>query len=144
MKFNWGTGIALFYLIFVASLIFQVFKSRQYDHSLVVDNYYEADLKYQEHYDKLKNGLQLTEAPKIQFDSEAEMLRIEFPAQEAAGTILFFRPSSSKEDQLVQVKLDANNIQYIPTDKLSKGLWRVKINWQLEGVEWYHEDSVVI
>jgi hypothetical protein len=45
MKFNWGTGIAIFYIIFVVSLVFQVFKSRQYDHSLVVDNYYEEDIK---------------------------------------------------------------------------------------------------
>jgi nitrogen fixation protein FixH len=72
------------------------------------------------------------------------MLRIEFPTQEAAGTILFFRPSNSREDQLVLVKPDADKVQFIPTSKLAKGLWRVKINWQSEGVKLYHEDSVVI
>ena len=144
MKLNWGTGIAIFYTIFVVSLVMQVFKSRQYDHSLVVDNYYEEDIKYQSHYDKLKNTQQLDKNLDFQYDSKAGELSIQFPKEGAEGTILLFRPSSSKYDQLVTISLEEGNIQHIPTNQLAKGLWRVKVNWQAEGLDYYHEDSVVL
>ena len=54
MKINWGTGIFIFYSLFVGALVFQLVKSFQYDNSLVVENYYEKDLNYQEQYNKIQ------------------------------------------------------------------------------------------
>ena len=50
---NWGTGIAIFYGTFMVIMITFVIKSRSVDHSLVMDNYYEEDINYQSHMDKL-------------------------------------------------------------------------------------------
>jgi len=45
MKFNWGTGIFTFLILFIATLAFVLYKSRQYHNSLVMNNYYELDLE---------------------------------------------------------------------------------------------------
>jgi hypothetical protein len=51
MKLNWGTGIAIFYGLFMVIMITFVVMSRNVDHSLVMEDYYEADINYQEHKD---------------------------------------------------------------------------------------------
>ena len=66
MKFNWGTGIFLFYTFFAVTLFFQVYQSTQYDNHLVVDNYYEKDIQYQVQYEKIANSLGLEEKVAIE------------------------------------------------------------------------------
>ncbi len=36
MKFNWGTGIALFYSLFMITMIYMVYQSTQHNRNLVV------------------------------------------------------------------------------------------------------------
>ena len=61
MKFNWGTGIAIFLILFIGALIWVLYQSRQVDNSLVSDTYYQEDLMYQKKYEKLENYAKLTE-----------------------------------------------------------------------------------
>ena len=48
MNLNFGHGIFAFYVVFVAALGFQVYRSTQIDHSLVADDYYAEDLEFQQ------------------------------------------------------------------------------------------------
>ena len=66
MKINWGSGIAIFYSLFVITMVYAVVRSTQFDNSLVSDHYYADDLKYQERFDKLSNAQNLKEDLKIQ------------------------------------------------------------------------------
>ena len=59
MKLHWGHGIAIFYSLFVAVLVFQVIRSTAYDNSLVSEAYYKDDINYQQHYDKLQKQLKV-------------------------------------------------------------------------------------
>jgi len=65
MKFHWGHGIFLFYVVFVASLVTVVIKSRQFDNSLVTEEYYARDLNYQQEYDRRMNSKSLAEPLSI-------------------------------------------------------------------------------
>ena len=144
MKFNWGTGIALFYTIFVLALVYQVYRSTQYDHSLVIDNYYEEDLKYQEHYDKLRNSQ--ANALKVNYEAANKQLVLEFDEEMklVQGEVLFFRPNDSSKDFVVKVDPNRQNRQVVATDKLLPGLWKVKIDWNGNGRPYYIEKVVVI
>lgn len=146
MKFHWGTGIALFYTVFVGSLVFQVIKSTQYDHSLVAKNYYEYDLKYQEHYDKLQNSIDLSEEVMVSYNMEQQYVRLQFPteAQLVEGTATFFRPSDAKKDVQFDLALDAQQEQMIETHQLSTGLWTVQIDWSAGGKTYYKESTIVL
>ena len=146
MKFNWGHGIALFYTLFAGVLLYFVIKSTQYDHSLVVDNYYEEDLNYQQHYDKLANSKLLEKDVIIFHDHRSEHIKIQFPKEKGAidGTIHFYRPSDKKKDFKVKIELDQNFEQSFPVSGMSRGLWKLKVDWQAGGISFYKEETVVL
>lgn len=145
MKLNWGSGIAIFYGIFMIVLVTAVIKSTTYDNSLVSDQYYADDLKYQEHYDKLQHSQDLKKDLDISLD--ANFLTLQFPAEvgKINGKITFFCPSASKQDFSMKIQVDAEKTQIIELKEgLKPGLWRVKVDWQSEGKTYYKEESIVI
>ncbi len=146
MKINWGWGIAIFYVIFVISLLFQLYKSTTYDHSLVEKDYYAKDLAYQEHYEKLVNAQSLPKDVQIMNIPQKEGVNIYFPAHlsELEGEILFFSPQFSHLDFKVAVKVDEHNQQFIDASQLQKGKWKVKVDWQAEGKAFFKEEIVVL
>lgn len=146
MKFNWGTGIAIFYGVFVLALVFQVIKSTQYDHSLVSDHYYADDLAYQSHYDKLLNTQNLKKDLEISEIAEEGLVAIKFPEDlgNIQGEILLFCPSDSKLDLRVPIQTDANFQQVLPVRGLKPGLWKLKVDWQAGGNGYYKEEALTV
>ena len=45
---NWGYKILTVYIIFIAGILFLVFKSSNQNQDLVTKDYYEQELKYQQ------------------------------------------------------------------------------------------------
>ena len=146
MKFNWGHGIALFYIVFASVMVYFAVKSTQHDHSLVVDNYYEEDLKYQQHFEKLENSKSLENDVKINHDPTSQNIKISFPKEKRniAGTIHFYRPSDKSKDLKVKINLDQNFEQSLPVSQLSSGLWKLKVEWQADGTPFYKEETVIL
>jgi nitrogen fixation protein FixH len=146
MKFNWGTGIALFYLTFMTVLVYYVIKSTTYDNSLVSEQYYADDLAYQQHYNKLVNAQQLGEDLKIWNKVQKEEVELIFPAEVGAvkGQIHFFCPSDSGSDFKLPVQPDAERVQRIPTAGLRPGLWKVKVDWQADGKTYFKEERITL
>jgi hypothetical protein len=79
MKLNWGTSIAIFYILFAATMVGMVIKSKTYDHSLVTDDYYAKDLAYQQHYDKLANAKAL--ATDLSIGKVGQQVQFLFPKE---------------------------------------------------------------
>ena len=146
MKFNWGHGIALFYIVFASVLIYFVVQSTQHDHSLVVENYYEEDLKYQQHYEKLENSKGLKIDVTISHEPNSENIKIQFPKEKGtvSGTILFYRPSDKSKDVKIKIEPDQNFEQSLPVSALSPGLWKLKVDWQAGGIPFYKEETVIL
>ncbi|MEO0337686.1 MAG: FixH family protein [Bacteroidota bacterium] len=146
MKINWGWGITIFYIIFVISLLFQLYKSTTYDNSLVEKDYYAKDLAYQEHYEKLVNAQSLSKDVQIMNLPQKEGVNIYFPEHLSGleGEILFFSPQFSHLDFKVPVQVDVNNQQFIDASALQKGKWKVKVDWQAEGKAFFKEEIVVL
>ena len=146
MKFNWGTGITLFYSLFMLTMIYMVYQSTQVDRNLVVDNYYEKDLKYQSHLDKLNNASALKTDLGIFQNKEENYLRFTFPKElvDISGDILFYRPSDNSKDFNQSIELDETYEIKISTFELQKGTWKVKVNWEGGEVQYYKETTVQI
>ncbi len=146
MKFHWGHGIAVFYIAFMFVLLMFVFKSTTYDHTLVMDNYYEQDLKYQQHYDKVANQMALVEGLVIAQNEEAGYIRLAFPAEmhSVEGSILLFRPSASHKDISTTIELDDKNNMLVRTHQLARGRWILKADWVADGVPYYKEMEIVL
>lgn len=144
MKFNWGHGIALFFSVFVLSLVYQVYRSTTIDNSLVFDDYYAKDLTYQQHYNKVKNATTLKE--KVAIKAINDRVLIQFPVDmgSVSGEIKFFCPSASESDFSLPVQTDSGNTQVVPSKDLKKGLWKVRINWKAKEKEFFSEESIVL
>jgi nitrogen fixation protein FixH len=144
MKLNWGTSIAIFYTLFAATMVGFVIKSKSYDNSLVVDDYYAKDLAYQQQYDKLANSQALV--ADLAIGKVAEGVQFIFPkdAQQPSGEILFYRASDKSKDFTLKVAPDSNGLQLVPTDQLTPGRWTVKVDWQGGGKEFYKEQVVIL
>jgi hypothetical protein len=143
---NWGKGIAIFYTLFAATMIFAVIRSTQYDNSLVSEKYYQDDIAYQQQYDRIKNSQELLHPLEVQYEKESEKLILLFPPHISTveGSIHLFCPSASHEDVKYPIALEEDsNRQTLLLSSLRKGLWKVKIHWEGAGQEYYDEKTIV-
>ena len=138
-KFNWGTGIFIFYSVFAATLFFAVYRSTQHDHSLVVENYYDEDIHYQSRYDQIQNSRSLEAGLVIQLNKEEKMISLDFPKdkKEISGKILLYRASNKKLDQHISIQLNEENKMLIPTDKILTGRWKMEVEWETGGKSYF-------
>ena len=147
MKFNWGTGLTIFFIIFVSTLVFVLYQAFQQDNSLVMDNYYEEDIKYQQQYDKIKNTSELTTKVKLDFDSAKGEISLTFPLDSMAittGIVLVYHPAEKSADKKYDFNLNQTNVYQIKLDKMTKGRIKVKIDWERAGVKYYQEEEIII
>lgn len=147
-KSGWGWGMFGLYggfVVFILAIV--VFCSLQ-DIQLVTDNYYEQELVYQQQIDRINRTNALSSPLAIAFDKLDQQIEIAFPGDQdltaLGGTITLFRPSNARYDQQLAVQIDDFGRQYIPTDKLMPGLWKVKVDWKIGEREYYSEDIVVV
>lgn len=148
MKWNWGTGLFVFFVLFVGILAFVLYQSTKVDNALVMDNYYEEDLNYQSHYEKKQNTASLAEKVLVSYDREKNELHLQFPAIHAAesgitGNIWLYRPSDKGQDvnqsfQLVDTLKWTKHI-----GSLDKGRWKVKIDWVMGAKPYYQEEELI-
>jgi hypothetical protein len=142
ITFNWGTGIFLFYAIFAGVLFYSVYRSTQYDHSLVVDNYYDYDLSYQKHYDRLENTASLAEPLAMQWDSDSKKLNLAFPSVITApisGELKFYRPDDKSLDWALPIGVDDTNAMEVDLRSLPVGRWKVQVNWEAADKPYFSE-----
>jgi len=144
MKINWGQGIFIFYTLFAISMITMVIRSTGYDHSLVEDNYYAEDLKYQSTYEKIQNSLSLPEPVKIDYEDQEGLISIKFPINiEPTGRVHLYRPDNKKLDLMLPISVDTDGKMLIPTDKIVTGIWKVKMDWTANGKAYLNEERFI-
>ena len=146
MKFNWGTGIVLAFVIMISAMIWLVSIAVRQNDDLVDNDYYQRSITYQEHIEKVKNNDALTE--KIKFDQSPGILKITFPGlvanSEYSGDIHFYSPVEERRDLTVKIALNPDFIQIIDLTKLEKGRYRIKIDWKAGKKDYYQEEEIVV
>jgi hypothetical protein len=144
LKFNWGTGILIFILLFlVAMAAFLIFASKQ-EFNLVEDDYYEKAVHYQKQIDKTRNAAGLSAKIKISQDEKGIHLVFpdEFEEKPLSGKIHFYYPADKKFDYKTEIALDSLLKQSVPL--LKAGRYTVKIDWKSEDKEYYSEEVFVV
>ncbi|MEM6316061.1 MAG: FixH family protein [Bacteroidota bacterium] len=144
MKISWGTGIFLFYSFFATTLFYQVFKSTQYDHSLVVEDYYAKDLAYQSTFDKINNSNQLNTPMNINYFDLTRQLSLDFPEDltPISGKVLLYRPDNKSLDLTLPIQVNAQNKMKIDMQTLAKGRWKVEVDWTADKVSYLNRATV--
>jgi hypothetical protein len=144
---NWGHKIAILYGGFATFIIgMVVICVRQTDIHLVSPEYYKEEIAYQAQIDRLHNAQQLKQPLQLTYQAQSGLVQLQFPVAtpDLNGTVLFFRPSDAHQDVKFTIHADAAGQQSIPVNQLSKGLWKVKINWNQGGKAYLQEQTLVI
>lgn len=147
MKINWGSGIAIFYTLFVVVMILMVVKSSQNKPRMVQKNYYEKDLNYEAFRQKRENGDKVKDLIDIQYQAGLNKVKISFPGnlQNIEGNVVMFRPSNEYLDKSYPLKLDSMGDMFIPLDKnTARGQWKLQIDWTTSDQEYYNEEVIII
>lgn len=144
MKLHAGHAVIVVMAIFI--LIMTQFMVRAYHNqeSLVAEDYYAKEIRYQEQIDKLHNTRALDEAVRIQ--ALPGRLVIDFPqaiiGQAITGELFLMRPSDARSDLRIPVTADANGRFSVDTSEQLKGAYSVQLEWQAGGTAYLTEDNI--
>jgi nitrogen fixation protein FixH len=60
------------------------------------------------------------------------------------GTVSFYRPSDAELDSKVKLGLDAVGRQSVSVRELRAGLWKVRVEWNAAGQDYFFEKPIII
>lgn len=147
MKINWGTGIVLAFIGFMAFILFFVIRvntDKKYDHDLVTEDYYKKELDFQNDINKETNAKKLTENVSLKKTDKGVL--IAFPEDiminSVSGKVFLYRPSNKQLDFEVPISLSDHNL-LIPDKRLLDGRWNIKIDWQYNGNSYLYKEEII-
>ncbi|WP_282068169.1 FixH family protein [Olleya namhaensis] len=146
MKFNWGTGVVIAFILFISFIMYFVISmntDKNLDHDLVNENYYKQELEFQNDINKEKNAKTL--ASKVTWKKTAEGIVISFPTdledKNITGKIFLYRPSNKQLDFETTILLSNHNL-LIPDKRLLDGRWNIKIDWSYKDTNYMLKEEI--
>tara|TARA_R110002073_G_scaffold23229_2_gene79325 strand:- start:1653 stop:2099 length:447 start_codon:yes stop_codon:yes gene_type:complete len=147
MKLNWGTGIVLAFIGFIAFIMFFVINmivNKELTHDLVTEEYYKAELEYQKDIDKQNNSKLLSK--NITYKKINEGLVVYFPEdlqpEKIEGKLFLYRPSNKQLDFETTLSLSKSHL-LIPDKRLVDGRWNIIIDWQYNGKSYLFKEELI-
>lgn len=143
---NWGTGITITFIIAASGMLFLVYKTTTANFEMAEQDYYSQELKFNHQLEASKNAVTLSSP--IVIDENDMVVKIRVPRecveQKATGTIWIYRPSSEKNDLHLAFEPDSNGDIFIEKSKLIRGIYKLKADWQMSGIDYHHEQSFYV
>lgn len=141
---NWGKGIVIAFLLFATFLAVMVTIMMRQDVDLVSSQYYKEDLAFQQQYERKQNVEALKRKPEITFDQN-QFLKVNFHSANRIedGVLTLFRPSQDELDQNFTLRATADSVQMFQVAALERGVYRAKMKWKMQGMEYYMEQILV-
>jgi len=146
MKLTWGHGIVMVLAIFLIGMITLVIISSSQELNLVTEDYYPKGINYQQQIDKEARTSNLDIG--IKFTQDNNNVYLQFPLldslSQASGKILMFYPRSYRFDKQYDIKLNDSLYQIISKDSIMTGKCIIKIDWSIDSVDYYQEETLML
>ncbi len=143
----WPIGITVFLVLFAGGLIGFLFYSTSLRFDLVEEDYYQKGLQYQDRIEQKKRTEALSQPLRWKVEA-GNQLHLYFPevarSNRVEGQIHLFRPSDARMDRKFPLNLTENAEQVLNLKGFTSGLWRVKIQWQIDGKDYYYEEAFTL
>jgi hypothetical protein len=144
----WPLGIILFLIVFAVFTVGLVVVSLRNNVELVSADYYDREIRYQEEINRQQRTHALPDAASATYDVAQHTLTVALPATHASlpvtGEIHLYRPAAAAADRRIALEPDPRGRQTLDTRGLSDGLWRVRVNWRVDGEDFAFDEKVVI
>jgi hypothetical protein len=140
---NWGKGITVFMIAFMAFIASMVYYAFTMNADLVRDDYYENERLYDSEKESRSNYAAL--GTEILILQQEEGVVIRFPentSPEAEGKIIFYRPDEKKYDRVFDLELNAAHQQILNYDAFKEGYYDVTIQWKDHSMSYIYEDHM--
>jgi hypothetical protein len=143
MRISWGYKIVIFYLSFVFGILFLVYKANRESFDLVTENYYEAELKYQDVIDQKSNTSSLSAKPRITHTVNSVSIQLpqEFVNKAVEGQIYLYRPSDAAKDFRKNFRTQDGFFQ-LDLGKDLSGSYDIKLSWQAGNKQFLQEQKI--
>jgi FixH len=146
MKMNWGWNMAILYGAFVIGIMFMVIKARSEKVELVVPDYYNQELQYEKRIEATRNAQ--AHSGMVQTIQMSNMLIVTLPPecleQNANGNMKIYCPADMQFDKVYDLSLDSLSSQSLDVSDVRKGINILKVQWSMNGKEYYNEQAVYI
>lgn len=148
MKINWGTGIVIAFVLFMAFILYFVFEvqsNSKYDNDLVVEEYYKHDAQFGKEMQRSQNAQDLADKPKVVVTPEGVVITFPdaFVPNKIKGNVSLYRPSNKKLDFEVPISISSPTL-LIPKKSLVGGRWDINMEWQYEGKSYLTKETIYI
>jgi hypothetical protein len=143
----WPLGIIAAFVLFISGTVGLIVFAASQKTELVSEDYYEQELRYQQHLESLERANRLAAPVFVNFDATADRIEIRLPRQEpapASGRIELYRPSAGGLDRHPDFKPDPTGRQFLDARELRSGLWRVRVTWMAGGQEFCVDRKIVV
>lgn len=142
---NWGKGLALALIAFAALMAWFVVKAVQNPVPLVTEDYYGAELRFQQRIDQSARAAGLS-AP-VGIDLQQHRIDLRFPqelvGEPLTGTLTLLRPNDPGADR--QLTITTDSARYISTEiTLAPGRYNALLEWEWDGVTYFSEDKAYV
>lgn len=146
MYMNWGYKIMFAYLVFVAGILFLVFKASQVRFDLVEKDYYAAELQYQDRIDAASRTAGLSQPPVVALQNRK--LQIQFPPEMAAnqleGELHLYFPADAHKDLRQPFQLNGQQGIEMEIPQANRGLHKLKLYWKAVGQSYFFEETLFL
>lgn len=135
---NWGKGLVIglvLFMSFITILVVLMFRSAEDSFD---KDYYEKGLAYDVEYEQKQQVITDQAEPTISYNDE--VLSITFKAADS-GQINFKRPSSKKEDKVINFTDNEVNIN---RKELLNGEWKIILKWTYDQKNYLYEKSIFL
>ena len=143
MKITWGHKIAGVYLLFVAGILFLVYKAIHEDFDLVTKDYYGEELKYQQVIDQTENSTKLS--VPVHVEKTEGQLKISFPEEmrnkKKNVDFYLYYPADEKKD--FRIKIETSEMEFTqPLPAGITGMYELQLTWQADSLKYFHKQKI--
>ncbi|MDB5275340.1 MAG: hypothetical protein JWR61_295 [Ferruginibacter sp.] len=142
---NWGHKIIIVYAAFVAGMLFLAFKSSRQNTDLVTEDYYAKELVYQQKIDEVKRTALLSAPVTVSVTKHEIVITFpkDFDTKKITGQAELYCPSDEKKDKIQGFSVTDSTVKMALPGSYH-GLHYVKIDWAVDGINYYYEEKIFI
>lgn len=140
---NWGKSIILAFVIFASFIATLVTVCMRQDVNLVTKDYYKEELAYQSQIDRIAHTAMLEHKPAFNMEG-GYILKVTYPDFHRlhSGVLQLFRPSDPGLDKEFTLHRSHDGVQYFSTEGMSRGMYRARMRWTMNGEGFYIEQVI--
>ena len=143
---NWGKGIAVFLVTFIAFILYLVISVSSVSVDLEYSDYYDQELSFEQQIIAARNHQSLDRKVTVSTDSVSVIIHFENIKQPERihGKVHFFRPSNASQDRVYDLweTVDSNGQVSYPINQMTPGKYIVQITYIIDGESHFTKQQI--